>query len=46
MVLDDYLRRTNPKIPLLVDDLRKLGAVSEVYRDVRAGAGEPVAQLR
>ena len=34
VVLDDYLRRTNPKIPLLVDDLRKLGAVSEVYRDV------------
>jgi phospholipid/cholesterol/gamma-HCH transport system substrate-binding protein len=34
VVLDDYLRRTNPKIPLLVEDLRKLGAVSEVYRDV------------
>ncbi len=34
VVLDDYLRRTNPKIPLLVDDLRKLGQVSEVYRDV------------
>jgi phospholipid/cholesterol/gamma-HCH transport system substrate-binding protein len=34
VILDDYLRRTNPKIPLLVDDLRKLGAVSEVYRDV------------
>ena len=32
--LEDYLRRTNPKIPLLVEDLRKLGAVSEVYRDV------------
>ncbi len=34
VVLDDYLTRTNPKIPLLVDDLRKLGQVSEVYRDV------------
>ncbi len=34
VVLDDYLQRTNPKIPLLVDDLRKLGEVSEVYRDV------------
>ena len=34
VILDDYLRRTNPKIPLLVDDLRKLGSVSEVYRDV------------
>jgi phospholipid/cholesterol/gamma-HCH transport system substrate-binding protein len=34
VILDDYLKRTNPKIPLLVDDLRKLGEVSEVYRDV------------
>jgi phospholipid/cholesterol/gamma-HCH transport system substrate-binding protein len=34
VVLDDYLRQTNPKIPLLVEDLRKLGEVSEVYRDV------------
>jgi phospholipid/cholesterol/gamma-HCH transport system substrate-binding protein len=34
VVLEDYLRQTNPKIPLLVDDLRKLGEVSEVYRDV------------
>ena len=33
-VLDDYLRRTNPKIPLLIDDLRKLGQVSDVYREV------------
>ncbi|HEX4976516.1 MAG TPA: MCE family protein, partial [Nocardioides sp.] len=32
--LDDYLKRTNPQIPLLVDDLRKLGEVSEVYRSV------------
>jgi phospholipid/cholesterol/gamma-HCH transport system substrate-binding protein len=32
--LDDYLKRTNPQIPLLVDDLRKLGQVSEEYRDV------------
>ena len=34
VVLEDYLARTNPKVPLLVDDLRKLSAVSEVYRDV------------
>jgi phospholipid/cholesterol/gamma-HCH transport system substrate-binding protein len=34
VVLDDYLKRTNPQIPLLVDDLRKLGEVSETYRDV------------
>jgi phospholipid/cholesterol/gamma-HCH transport system substrate-binding protein len=33
-ILDDYLKRTNPKIPLLVDDLRKLGQVSEEYREV------------
>jgi phospholipid/cholesterol/gamma-HCH transport system substrate-binding protein len=33
-VLDSYLRRMNPRIPLLVDDLKKLGAVSEMYRDV------------
>ena len=24
-MLDDYLKRMNPKIPLLVDDLGKLG---------------------
>jgi phospholipid/cholesterol/gamma-HCH transport system substrate-binding protein len=34
VILDDYLKRTNPQIPLLVDDLRKLGEVSEVYRSV------------
>jgi phospholipid/cholesterol/gamma-HCH transport system substrate-binding protein len=32
--LDGYLKKTNPQIPLLVDDLRKLGQVSDVYRDV------------
>jgi phospholipid/cholesterol/gamma-HCH transport system substrate-binding protein len=32
--LDGYLKRTNPQIPLLVDDLRKLGQVSDVYRQV------------
>ncbi|QNN51362.1 MCE family protein [Nocardioides mesophilus] len=32
VVLEDYLARVNPKVPLLVDDLRKLGAVSETYR--------------
>lgn len=34
VVLDDYLRRTNPRIPLLVENVRRLGEVSEVYRDV------------
>ncbi|MGZ5416467.1 MAG: MCE family protein [Nocardioides sp.] len=34
VILDDYLKRTNPKIPLLVDDLRKLGQVSDEYRQV------------
>ena len=34
VVLEDYLARTNPKIPLLVDDLEKLSDVSEVYRAV------------
>jgi phospholipid/cholesterol/gamma-HCH transport system substrate-binding protein len=33
-ILDDYLKRTNPQLPLLVDDLRKLGRVSENYADV------------
>ena len=33
-ILDDYLKRTNPQIPLLVDDLRKLGQVSDEYHDV------------
>ncbi len=32
--LDSYLKRTNPQIPLLIDDLRKLGRVSEAYREV------------
>jgi phospholipid/cholesterol/gamma-HCH transport system substrate-binding protein len=30
--LDDYLQRTNPQIPVLVEDLRLLSEVSEVYR--------------
>jgi phospholipid/cholesterol/gamma-HCH transport system substrate-binding protein len=34
VVLDDYLKRTNPQIPLLIDDLTKLGAVSDTYREV------------
>ena len=33
-ILDDYLEQTNPQIPLLIDNLRKLGAVSEEYREV------------
>ena len=31
--LDDYLKRTNPQVPLLVEDLRKLGQVSDTYRE-------------
>ncbi len=34
VTLDDYLKRTNPQIPLLVDDLRKLGSVSDTYSQV------------
>ncbi len=34
VTLDGYLKRTNPQIPLLVDDLRKLGSVSETYSQV------------
>ena len=34
VILDDYLQRTNPKLPLLVEDLRLLGEVSEEYRAV------------
>ncbi|MGH3333539.1 MAG: MCE family protein [Nocardioidaceae bacterium] len=32
--LDDYLRRTNPQLPALVEDLRMLSDVSDVYRSV------------
>jgi len=32
--LDSYLKRTNPQIPLLVNDLRKLGTVADTYREV------------
>jgi phospholipid/cholesterol/gamma-HCH transport system substrate-binding protein len=34
VVLDDYLKRNNPQVPLLIDDLRKLGQVSDEYNDV------------
>jgi phospholipid/cholesterol/gamma-HCH transport system substrate-binding protein len=34
VILDRYLKRTNPQIPALVEDLRKLGQVSEEYRAV------------
>jgi phospholipid/cholesterol/gamma-HCH transport system substrate-binding protein len=34
VVLDDYLRRMNPKIPLLIDDLGKLATVSDTYAQV------------
>jgi len=32
--LNAYLERANPQIPLLVNDLRKLGTVSDTYRSV------------
>jgi phospholipid/cholesterol/gamma-HCH transport system substrate-binding protein len=41
VVLDDYLRRMNPKVPLLVDDLDKLGSVSDTY----AGVAPELANL-
>jgi phospholipid/cholesterol/gamma-HCH transport system substrate-binding protein len=34
VVLDGYLKRMNPKIPLLVDDLGKLATVSDTYAAV------------
>jgi phospholipid/cholesterol/gamma-HCH transport system substrate-binding protein len=34
VILDDYLKRMNPKIPLLVDDLNKLATVSDTYAAV------------
>jgi len=33
-ILNDYLERTNPQIPALVEDLRLLSDVSDVYRSV------------
>ena len=32
VVLDGYLKRTNPQLPALVEDLRLLGKVSDEYR--------------
>jgi phospholipid/cholesterol/gamma-HCH transport system substrate-binding protein len=32
--LDSYLKRMNPQLPLLVDDLRRLGSVSDTYAEV------------
>ena len=34
VILNDYLKRTNPQIPDLVEDLRLLSEVSDVYRSV------------
>jgi phospholipid/cholesterol/gamma-HCH transport system substrate-binding protein len=33
-ILNDYLQRTNPKIPDMVEDLRMLSEVSDTYSDV------------
>lgn len=41
VILDDYLQRTNPKLPLLIEDLELLGRVSEEY----AAAMPDVARL-
>jgi phospholipid/cholesterol/gamma-HCH transport system substrate-binding protein len=40
-LLNDYLARTNPQLPLLIDDLRKLGRVSDEY----AAAMPDIARL-
>jgi phospholipid/cholesterol/gamma-HCH transport system substrate-binding protein len=32
--LNDYLKRTNPQMPALIEDLRMLSEVSDVYRSV------------
>jgi phospholipid/cholesterol/gamma-HCH transport system substrate-binding protein len=34
VVLDDYLRRMNPQVPQLVEDLGKLASVSDTYSQV------------
>jgi phospholipid/cholesterol/gamma-HCH transport system substrate-binding protein len=34
VILDDYLKRMNPKIPLFINDLGKLATVSDTYADV------------
>ncbi len=34
VVLDDYLKRTNPQLPALIEDLRLLRGVSDEYRSV------------
>ena len=39
VVLDDYLKRTNPQLPALVEDLRLLGQVSEEYRQAMPELG-------
>ncbi len=39
VVLDDYLKRTNPQLPALVEDLRLMGQVSEEYRQAMPELG-------
>ena len=34
VTFDGYLKKINPEIPALVDDLRKLSTVSDIYSDV------------
>lgn len=34
VTLDDYLKKLNPQIPQLVEDLRKTAEVSDIYSDV------------
>ncbi|WP_323792541.1 MCE family protein [Nocardioides sp.] len=37
---DSYLKRINPEIPLLIEDLRKTGEVGEIYADVLPQIGD------
>src|SRR5215207_4678927 len=37
--LNSYLRETNPDVPLLIDDLKKLGTVSDGYADAMPDLG-------
>jgi phospholipid/cholesterol/gamma-HCH transport system substrate-binding protein len=34
VTLDDYLKRMNPRLPQLIDDVKKLSSVSDTYRSV------------
>ena len=44
VTLDSYLKRLNPQIPALIDDLKLLATVSDTYADVMPAAGRDPAQ--